>query len=333
MRILKISMFGLLSVIFIAIGYYTYSILSFASSISSQDGTLEALLKDGVGDYTPPIWDKNERVNILLLGVDSRTALRPNEIPRSDSIMIASIDPQTKKATLFSILRDTYVKVPGYSNERINGAITHGGPHLVMQTVSNLIGIPIQYYVYTDFEGFIALVDAIGGIEIDVEKNMKYIDSADDHLYDIDLKKGLQELNGKEALQYVRFRHDALSDFSRTERQRKFLSAVASKMQTTSSMFKLPKILNSMDPYIQTNIDLKTMLRLGNLAFDAKSEELVTAQLPPTHLLQEKVIRGAQVISVDPAKLKTFVSELLARNIDAEGKKIMESKEVSVSYP
>ncbi len=126
-------------------------------------------------------------MNVLILGGDSR-GLKKNEIPRSDSMMVASIDPVTKKAYLFSILRDTYVKVPGHGNDRINTAVATGGPNLAMKTVSDLLGIPIQYYVYTDFQGFIALVDAIGGIELEVEKDMKYRDSEEPE-FDINLKK------------------------------------------------------------------------------------------------------------------------------------------------
>src|SRR5690606_33720966 len=147
-----------------------------------------------------------DRVNILLLGGDSR-GLSKNDVPRSDSNMVISVDPVTKKAHLFSILRDTYVRIPGHGMDRINTALVYGGPQLAMQTTSELLGLPIQYFVFTDFQGFMELVDALGGIELDVEKDMKYHDSVEPE-FDIDLKKGLQHLDGKTALQYVRFRHD-----------------------------------------------------------------------------------------------------------------------------
>ncbi|WP_159887606.1 LCP family protein [Paenibacillus puerhi] len=299
------------------IGYYTYGILKFATNIQS---TPESSKFPGLSKHTggagaaqsllPPKWEGTERVNVLILGGDSR-GLKKNEIPRSDSMMVASIDPVTKKAVLLSILRDTYVKIPGHGDDRINTAVASGGPNLAMKTASELLGIPIQYYVYTDFQGFISLVDALGGIELEVEKDMKYRDSEEPE-FDINLKKGVQQLNGKTALQYVRFRHDALSDFSRTERQRKFMTAVAQKMQTTSSLIRMPRILNSIDPYIETNLATVDMLKLGTLALEAKTEGMASSQIPPAELLVEKRIGGAAVISVNRDKLHKYVENLFA---------------------
>ncbi|WP_248929771.1 LCP family protein [Paenibacillus hamazuiensis] len=307
------------------IGYYTYSFLQFANNIQSKpNDTIFPKVhtqnyKNVSENLTPPKWEGKERVNVLLLGGDSR-GLKKNEIPRSDSIMVASIDPVTKKASLFSILRDTYVKIPGYGDDRINSALALGGPELSMKTVSDLLGIPIQYYVYTDFKGFIALVDAIGGIDFEVEKNMKYSDAEDGHEYDIDLKKGMQHMDGKTALQYVRFRHDALSDFARTERQRKFMQAIMQKMQSTSSLIKLPRILSSVDPYIETNLTTSDMLKLGSLAYEAKAEGIASEQIPPNELLVEKNIGGAAVITADKNKLKTYVQEIFNGKAASEGK-------------
>lgn len=324
MRIIKRTLLLIGLLLMVVAGYYSYSFYNFANNISHNSdnpkgsGNMIAQnIKDKGDKFTPPKWEGKQRVNILLLGGDSR-GMTKNELPRSDSIMLASIDPVTKKAHLFSILRDTYVKIPGEGEDRINTAITSGGPNLAMKTVSDLLGIPIQYYVYTDFKGFIALIDAVGGIDIDVEKDMKYSDSEDDHVYDINLKKGLQHLDGKTALQYVRFRHDALSDFSRTERQRKFLTAVAQKMQTTSSLIKLPRILNAIDPYIDTNLSVTDMLKLGGLGFEAKADGIVSSQLPPTELLIEKNVRGAAVITANKEKLQLYVKNLFAGNAEAD---------------
>lgn len=294
------------------IGYFTYSFVNFANGIhtDSKDSKFFA----NVPSATPtaaPKWEGKERVNILLMGGDSRES-NNNEPPRSDTLMMASIDPVTKKAYLFSILRDTYVKIPGHGNERINAALAYGGPSLTMQTVSELTGLPIQYYVYTDFQGFAALVNAIGGVEINVEKDMKYTDNWDGPEFDIDLKKGLQTLDGKTALQYVRFRHDKLGDFTRTERQRNFMTALAQKMQRTTSLVRLPSILNKVEPYIETNMPMTDMLKLGSLAYEAKTGGLVSEQIPPAPLLQEKTIGGAQVIAVNQKQLQTYLKELLS---------------------
>jgi LCP family protein required for cell wall assembly len=320
MRIAKRLLLTACLLIVGVIAYYVYSFYQFANHISNraaeQNKAWNTVKVSDSGGRTapeplsPPKWEGTERVNILLLGGDSR-GLKNTELPRSDSIMVASIDPVTKQGQLFSILRDTYVKIPGQGEDRINAAITYGGPNLAMKTVSDLLGIPIQYYVYTDFEGFIALVDAIGGIDLYVEKDMKYSDSEDDHQYDINLKKGYQHLDGRTALQYVRFRHDATSDFTRTERQRKFLEAVAQKLQTTTSLIKLPKILSGIDPYIETNLSVTTMLKLASLGYEIKAQGIVGKQIPPNELVQEKTVRGAEVLTADKAKLQAYVRSVL----------------------
>lgn len=305
-------------------GYYAYSFYNFADD-GNEDSRFQKFEQPKIGDSAsgpkvatdtidynePPKWEGTERVNILLLGGDSR-GLRKDEIPRSDTMMILSIDPVTKKAHLFSLLRDTYVKIPGHGSNRINSAIVLGGPKLAMRTAGELTGLDIQYYVYTDFEGFIHLIDEIGGIEIDVEKDMRYSSKADGPEYDINLKKGLQVLDGKQALQYVRFRHDALSDFARTERQRKLLTAVAEKMQKTSSIIRLPRILAAIDPYIETNLTVSEMIKLGALGFEARANEVVGVQVPPSNLLREETVGGADVLTVDPARLQRHIQELFA---------------------
>lgn len=300
----------------ISVGYYGYSLYSSLNglhkggAISNTNTGTAGGNKEPASTYVPPEWVGKDRVNILLLGGDSR-GKKEGEIPRSDSLIIASIDPVTKKAALFSILRDTWVSIPGHGKERINAALAYGGPNLAVETVSEFTGLQIQYYVYTDFQGFMSLVDSIGGIDIDVEKDMNYEDAWDKHEFDIHLKKGFQHLDGKTALQYVRFRHDATSDFTRTERQRKFLTAVAQKMQSTTNILKLPKIISAMDPYIDTNLSVNDMLRLGTLGYKVMAGTVASQQLPPSNLVQELNVGGAQVVGTDQAAVQSFIQEFL----------------------
>ncbi len=288
------SLLALLLIVVIIVIYYINAILSAANAISDPD---DSQFK-GVENNEPlPIWEGTDRVNILILGGDDR-GLKENEVPRSDSMIIASIDPVTKKATLFSVLRDVWAEIPGHSDNRINSALQLGGPSLAMNTISELTGLSIQYYVYTDFQGFISLIDALGGIEFEVEKRMYYIDTADDPQYNIDLQPGLQQLDGSTALQYVRFRKDALSDFTRTERQRNFLSAVVDKVKRTSSLIKLPTLLDSVVPYVETNMGIDDMVKLARLGFEIDTSAIPSIQIPPLELLREENIGGADVISI-----------------------------------
>jgi len=303
--------------ILIIIGYFIFPIIQFSSKIHHpmQDPTQTVSNQIGGGPngpeatpYQPPVWEGKERVNILLLGGDGRDS---NDSGRSDTSLILSIDPSMKKATLLSLLRDTYVKIPGRGMNKLNAAFMFGGPELSMKTIEEFTGLPIHYYFYVDMDSFITLVDAIDGVDLEVEKDLKWTDTADKPEYQIDLKKGFQHLNGNQALQYARFRHDALSDYSRTERQRKLLKVIGEKLQSTTSLLKLPSILDKMAPYMTTNMDLGDMLKLASLGFQIRANTIDTVQLPPMDLLHEEKIGESQVITVDGQQIKKYITDLL----------------------
>jgi len=295
----------------------SYYLIGISSSLDNFTKSDEDSIFSGITETPVPVpkWEGKERVNILLLGADARGA-EEGQIARSDSLLVASLDPVTKKAHLFSVLRDTYVPIEGHGEGRINTALTLGGPTLAMQTVGDLLGLDIQYFVYTDFEGFKALIDKLGGVYIDVEKNMRYTDNADGNRYDIDLKKGYQLLDGDKALQYVRFRHDALSDYTRTERQRTLLKAVAKEMQSAWNLVRLKSILDSVEPYVEMNISVGDMLKLGQLGMESSISG--SAQVPPMELLNETTRGGASVIVVkDEEALHEFVQDVLQSDENA----------------
>jgi LCP family protein required for cell wall assembly len=311
----KWTLFSSLSLIFIFlcfVGWRVFGTYNQLENISkpieeSRFGQFEKTLGD-----EPPVWEGTERVNVLIMGGDGR-GLSKNEVARSDSMLVVSFDPVTKRIHLFSILRDTYVEIPGHRSNRVNAAITLGGPDLAMKTIGNLTGLDIQYYVYVDFQGFIKLVDAIGGVDFYVEKDMHYSDSADNHLYDINLKKGQQHLDGDKALQYVRFRHDRLSDFTRTERQRDFLKAIAAKLKSGWNLVRLPEILGEVTPSMETNMAPGDMLKLASLGY--KSHQAGSAQIPPNELVTEETIDGSSVLGIrDLDALKGFVQETLSKD-------------------
>ncbi len=309
----RYTLFGVLAVLFIAfcfIGWWAYRANENLSDFNkskeeSRFGQFEEKVEE-----KPPEWEGTERVNILLMGGDER-GLREGEIARSDSMLVVSIDPRKKTIHLFSVLRDTWVEIPGYKDNRANTALSLGGPNLSMKTIGNLLGLDIQYYVYVDFQGFIKLVDAIGGVDFFVEKDMHWSDSADGHKYDINLKKGFQHLDGEKALQYARFRHDRLSDFTRTGRQRELLKAIAGKLQSGWNLIKLPDILGDIAPYIETNLTSREMLKLGSLGY--KSHQAGSFQAPPNELLADEKIGGSSVLAIrNKEALKGYVQQSLA---------------------
>ncbi|SFT19609.1 LCP family protein [Paenibacillus sp. BC26] len=315
----KWALFGGLVAVALVVGYFVYQGVGVYNGLEnfskpkeeSRFGQFEE-----VAEEKPPEWEGTERVNILIMGGDNR-GLKKSETARSDSMMVVSVDPVTKKAHLFSVLRDTYVDIEGHEDGRINTALALGGPNLAMKTIGGLLGLDIQYYVYTDFEGFKSLIDAIGGIQnFEVEKNMNYVDNADGNRYDIHLKKGIQDLDGTTALQYVRFRHDAMSDFTRTERQRKLLNAVADKMKNGWNLLKMKKIVDSIQPYVESNIEVSDMIKLSQLG--VQTHIAGQAQVPPMELIGDKKVGGASVLSVrDDNELLQFVQDELTKDTAA----------------
>ncbi|EGL17523.1 MULTISPECIES: LCP family protein [unclassified Paenibacillus] len=313
--------------------YYFYSLykgLEGLNKTDSQKSLFAAVNAAEVESVEPPKWLGTEPVNILLMGVDAR-GVNKGEIPRSDTMMVVSLDPVRKRIHLFSILRDTYTNIPDHGKNRINTAITYG-PNTAMKAVSDLLGIPVQCYVYTDFQGFIKLVDEIGGVDFYVEKDMNYESAADQHEYDIHLTEGKQHLDGKTALQYVRFRHDALSDYSRTKRQRDFADAVAQKMKSTTSIMKLPSLLEKVSPYIDTNLTVNDIWKLASVGYQSKLEG--SEQIPPMELIKETYMGQAAVLDVSSRKkLKDFVQNIMEaeKSVPAESKDSLKTGESRVS--
>ncbi len=158
---------------------------------------------------------------VLLIGTDSRHG----EAARSDAMILTRVDLSNHKALFVSIPRDTRVLVPGYGYTKINHALAYGDVSLLKRTVEQKFGIPVDHAVMVDFAGFAELIDALGGVQVYIDKPLNYDDCSDGtHIH---LKSGLQRLDGKSALDYVRFRHDLLADTGRMQRQRNLLHAIA----------------------------------------------------------------------------------------------------------
>lgn len=222
----------------------------------------------------------DKRISFLLIGAD----MRPGEDSfNADTIIVASIDPETKIVSLLSIPRDTRVELYGSKFLKINAVpMIRGIPELI-SVVTDLTGIQLDGYVLTNFEGFKKIVDTLGGINIYVEKDM-YYETGDEINGVIDLKEGQQLLTGYEALQYARFRHDSMADIGRTARQQKVLKAAAREALQMGTITKLPKLVPQLMDSIKTNLSLADMLKLSRVAASFDSSKMVTQTLPGTFL-------------------------------------------------
>jgi polyisoprenyl-teichoic acid--peptidoglycan teichoic acid transferase len=228
----------LLLIIFGLLGYSGYQYYQ-GLQLADDDQDMEDYEFNGVKD-------ENGRINVLLLGVDSRG----EEKSRTDTMMLAQVDPETNETKLVSFMRDIYTEIPGYQNYKLNTAFYLGGPELLRQTIKENFSIDIQYFMVVDFKGFEQAVDVLApeGIEIDVEKAMS-------ENIGVQLEPGVQNLNGKELLGYARFRHDAEGDFGRVKRQQKVITALKEEALTLDGVTKLPKLTGSIQPYIETNMN------------------------------------------------------------------------------
>ncbi|MCX5749952.1 MAG: LCP family protein [Candidatus Saganbacteria bacterium] len=197
-------------------------------------------------------------MNILLLGIDATEGVN-----RSDTIMVMHIDPESKTVSIVSIPRDTLVVIPGIRIDKINHAYAFGGPELACATTSSFLNVPINYYIKIKVDGLANIIDRLGGVMVDVDQRMYYVDYAGGLF--IDLKPGVQRLNGKQAIGYLRFRHDAKGDFGRIKRQQKFLQEVVTEMAGTKNIVQVYQLLMDMLGCVETNLSTSQILGLASM--------------------------------------------------------------------
>jgi LCP family protein required for cell wall assembly len=268
-----------------------------------------------------PIELKN-RVSVLLIGADQR----PDEIKfNTDSLILASIDPKTKQTCLLSIPRDTRVALTGHGYVRINQIAALTDLPTLQKNVEKLTGVKLAGYVQTNFAGFKKIIDTLGGITVDVEKDM-YYETGDIEDGYINLKKGVQRLNGSQALQYARFRHDALADISRTARQQVVLKAVANEMFKLSTLPKLPFLVPQLMEAVNTNLAAKDIFTIATAAVRLDSANVISQTLPGTFL----DVNGVSYWKVDPAEAKEVVKNLF---MGITTTKVIDQQEIDLLEP
>jgi LCP family protein required for cell wall assembly len=212
-------------------------------------------------------------VTMMLLGIDSRSG----EASRSDAILIARLNPKLQTVRLLSVPRDTRVLVPGYGYTKINHAMAYGGVPLLRRTIETFLHIPIHFYAVVDFTGFQEIVDTLGGVVIDVEKQMDYDDPSDGtHIH---LHPGPQLLNGRQALGYVRFRHDAEADRGRMRRQQALLRAISQKAWMPRQWANVFPIISRLGRHVETDMPRLMMARLALFYYRISPDAVQTFSL------------------------------------------------------
>ncbi|ROZ35244.1 LCP family protein [Enterococcus avium] len=297
MKVFKRLIFIILGVLLV---FECYLIFSF---LQGYESTKNAQSKQTIpfnGEEAP---DQND-LNILIIGTDSRGEDRG----RSDSLMVAHYDQKRKQPKLISIMRDSYVDIPGYGKDKINAAYSYGGIELVRKTLKENFDLPIEYYVTINFDHFKEAIDNLfpKGVTIDAEKDLD--------LDQVFIKAGKQKMDGNTLLQYSRFREDEEGDFGRIRRQQQVLSAISQQVTNVTSLSKLPKTTGKLLGYVDTNLSESTILSVGKdfALGDTKKIETLAVPIDKTWEFNNDTPSGS-VLELDTeanAKaIQTFLTE------------------------
>ena len=241
---------------------------------------------------------------MVLMGSDTRPGQTQQ---RSDTLIVARVDPQNKKIAMISIPRDSRVAIPGKWTTKINAAAVYGGPALVIKTVKEITGLPITHFVNLNFNGFRDVVDAIGGVWIDVPFRIyDTLASAYGPAY-ATIEKGYQKLDGKHALTFVRTRHTmADSDYGRMRNQQAFIKALASQALSLSNVFNASQIVDAVASNLDTDM---TPLQLADLVLQFKGmkpEDLDSATAPSA----PKYVNGVSYVILNDANFKSMIDRM-----------------------
>jgi LCP family protein required for cell wall assembly len=248
-------------------------------------------------------------VDILVIGSDRRVS-QPDVGARSDTLIVVRFDPQNKTISMLSVPRDLLVTIPGYGQNKINAAYSFGGAKLAVQTVRQVLGVPINHFVDIDFDGFKDVVNKLGGAYLMVDTRY-YNNTATDDWASIDIEPGYQRLDGAQTLDFVRFRHDQNGDFTRIVRQQMFLREMKRELAASANLADFPRLLSvatTMSHYAVSDLD--SLGKLYSLV------SLVT-QVDTTHIYQTEIagstptIDGVDYVSATPQQISTAVGQFL----------------------
>lgn len=250
---------------------------------------------------------KGERINILLIGSDN-----VEESRRADVIIFVSFQPRERFVDVVSIPRDSRIKLPKYRLLRVNEYFAYGykeggveqGVELLRSVSESVLHVPIPYYIQLDYEGVVRIVDALGGVTVNIPEKMDYDDNWGKlHIH---FKPGVQKLSGEKAIQYLRFRKDGLGDIGRMQRQRGFLKAVSEKLKSPSLVCRFPRLMHIFWQSIYTNLRFYDLVTLSFEARKLSIDNFRLQQLPG----KPGQVCGAWVWEVDQKKLERVIDLL-----------------------
>jgi polyisoprenyl-teichoic acid--peptidoglycan teichoic acid transferase len=274
---------------------------------------------------TPIPWDGSSRVTILVMGLDYRDWSEGVDVPRTDTMILFTIDPLTKSAGMLSIPRDLWVTIPGMENNRINTAYRWGeiyklpdGPSLAMKTVEGVIGVPIQYYALLDFNSVVKFIDEMGGLDMHIKEAITVDPIGPGNT--VRLEPGVQPLDGATVLAYARQRKDGDGDFSRSARQQEVIMAMRDQVLTLNMMptlvKKAPALYQEISEGIRTNLTLDQVIKLSWLALQIKEENIKKGVFDPHRDVQYASVDSSEgrqdVLIPNPDQIRLLRDEIFA---------------------
>ncbi|HDR7792997.1 TPA: LCP family protein [Bacillus luti] len=295
----KLFFFLFFAFLFGSVGLYMLN------SYSSLMGMYSGFTREKSDLRTEDVEITKEPFTILIMGIEDYATDGQNG--RTDSLMFATVNPKTKKISLMSIPRDSRVQIIGKNKEdKINAAHAYGGEKMAIKTVENFLQVPVDHYLKIDFQGFKGIVDAVGGVTVDVP--FDFWERSDiDYDKKIEFKQGQQDLNGEEALAYVRMRkQDPNGDYGRAARQRQLLAAVAQKLNSASTVFKIKDLTTVVGKYIKTDIPISDGLALYNKLSGFDPSTMQTLKLEG----EDKKIGGIYYFLPDPNSVEMVRNEI-----------------------
>jgi polyisoprenyl-teichoic acid--peptidoglycan teichoic acid transferase len=232
------------------------------------------------GDEPVPVWSGNDRLNVLVLGIDTRDGDRSTQ--NTDTMIVVSLDPLNRTAAMLSIPRDVYINKPGTYQGKINGAFAFGGPDLARKLINDLLGIRIHSYALVNFDAFNRIVNGVGGVIVDVKRPVRdeSYPTVDYGVERVNITPGPQLMFGDTALKYARSRHDS-NDYSRARRQQDVLGALRVKLSQPSALRTLPALMDGVGTTIETDFDPTNVLPLARTASSIESADITSDVLYP----------------------------------------------------
>jgi polyisoprenyl-teichoic acid--peptidoglycan teichoic acid transferase len=302
--LLFVAVFAVIGILsYLAIKHFVYGEVYTSRPEILAGSDLDKIKKKHEENLYKPEKEVNQRpYSVLLVGLDAKKM----DTGRSDTLIVVLVDPKNKKVSLLSIPRDTRVQIAGRDLDKITHAHNYGINSTIM-TVEDFLDIKMDYYAQINFEGFQSLINTIGGVTINVEKNLSFRDRITNTQFS--LTKGTQKLNGIQALNYARFRDDWESDFGRNRRQQQVIKALMDETLSIRNITKVNKIVKDIGENVETDLDFdmfaKTMTNMKNVS--SKDVYSIPMKASPT------TINRVSYVIVDQEsleKVKTYMKDV-----------------------